>query len=74
MRTDLVIFYLVKAKETAHTRSSEAPVAKEDAFRNTLTLLILLRNPPGDLSMHIRDDLVEGFCDIFSFHRYASHC
>lgn len=66
---DLVILYLTKAKEIIHTRSFEAPLAKEEAFRNTLTLLILLKNPPGDLAAHVKEDVVDGFCDIFAFNR-----
>lgn len=69
---DLVILYLTKAKEIIHTRSFEAPLAKEEAFRNTLTLLILLKNPPGDLAAHVKEDVVDGFCDIFAFNRYRS--
>lgn len=69
-RVDLVTHYLAKAKEIVHNRSYEAAGAKEDAFRNTLSLLILLQNPPGDLAAHVKEDIVDGFCEIFTFNRY----
>lgn len=61
---------MAKAKEIVHSRKSEASVAKDEAFRNTLTLLILLQNPPGDLAAHVKEDIVDGFCKIFAFNRY----
>lgn len=66
---DLVTHYLAKAKEIAHSRSFEAAVAKEDAFRNTLTLLILLQNPPGDIAAYVKSDIVESFNEIFTLNR-----
>ncbi|KAG0604904.1 hypothetical protein M758_9G018000 [Ceratodon purpureus] len=66
---DFVSHYLAKAKEIVHNRKFEAAVAKEESFRNTLTLLILLQNPPGDLAAHVKEDIVDGFCEIFAFNR-----
>jgi hypothetical protein len=66
---DLLHFYLEKAKEIAHGHAFEASIAKEEAFRNMLTLLCLLQNPPGDLSPHVREEIVESFCEIFSLLR-----
>jgi hypothetical protein len=69
---DLVSHYLAKAKEMVHNRKYEASVAKEEGFRNTLTLLILLQNPPGDIAAHVKEDVVDGFCEIFAFSRYQA--
>jgi hypothetical protein len=66
---DLLHFYLEKAKEIAHGHAFEPSIAKEEAFRNMLTLLCLLQNPPGDLSPHVREEIVESFCEIFSLLR-----
>lgn len=71
MCVDLVANYLAKAKDIVHGRAIEASVAKEEAFRNMLTLLTLLQYPPGELAAYIKDDIIDGFCDVFSFHRYC---
>ena len=67
---DLVSHYLAKAKEIVQNSKVEAAVTKEEAFRNTLTLLILLQNPPGDIAAHVKEDVVDGFCEIFASNRY----
>lgn len=43
---------------------------KEELFRWMLTLHSLLENPPGDFPVDIREEIVKGFVQIFSFVRY----
>lgn len=61
--------YLARGKEIVQSRPFEAAGAKEEAFRNALTLLILLQNPPGDIAAHVKEAVVDGFCEIFTFNR-----
>lgn len=41
----------------------------EEVFRCILTLHSLLENPPGDFPDNFREDIVNGFVEIFSFIR-----
>ncbi|KAK8914460.1 Serine/threonine-protein kinase ATM [Platanthera zijinensis] len=56
------------------TVSKKGPVlssSKEESFRCALTLHVLLENPPGDFPDNIRDSLVAGFIEMFSYIRCA---
>ncbi|KAL3675793.1 hypothetical protein R1sor_025741 [Riccia sorocarpa] len=62
---DLVHFYLEKAKEISRTITADVSLGKEEAFRNSSTLHVLLQHPPGDFPEVLLVNVVDDFVDIF---------
>lgn len=61
----------MKVKEIIYICLFEVFLVKEEVFRNILILFILLKNLFGDLVVYVKEDVVDGFCDIFVFNRYC---
>ncbi|BBN18785.1 serine-protein kinase ATM [Marchantia polymorpha subsp. ruderalis] len=63
--SDLLHFYMEKAKEISRTITTEVSLAKEEAFRNTSSLHSLLQHPPGDFPDVLLVNIVDDFIEIF---------
>ena len=65
--------YIEKVETSLAEKNDNQGNLKEEAFRFVLTLHSLLENPPGDFSDELREDIVKGFVQIFSFVRYINN-
>ncbi|EPS60420.1 hypothetical protein M569_14382 [Genlisea aurea] len=67
--SDLVLLFMEKVERSLSKESAGQSIPREDVFRFTLTLQSLLENPPGDIPVELRGDMVKGFVRIFSYVR-----
>ncbi|KAJ8771786.1 hypothetical protein K2173_026963 [Erythroxylum novogranatense] len=65
----LVLLYIERVETSLGGKSSSRCNQKEEAFRCILTLHALLEHPPGDFPDDVREGIVKGFVQIFSFTR-----
>lgn len=65
--------YIQKVETGVEGKNDNQVNLKEEVFRCVLTLLSLLENPPGDFPHELREDIVKGFVQIFSFIRYIKN-
>ncbi|KAJ4840216.1 hypothetical protein Tsubulata_002970 [Turnera subulata] len=65
----LVLLYMEKVETNLSGKDSAQCIPKEEVFRCILTLHSLLENPPGDFATDVREEIVKGFVQIFSFVR-----
>ncbi|XP_043813489.1 serine/threonine-protein kinase ATM isoform X5 [Manihot esculenta] len=65
----LVRMYIQKVETGVEGKNDNQVNLKEETFRCILTLHSLLENPPGDFPHELREDIVKGFVQIFSFIR-----
>lgn len=68
----LVLSYIEKVESSLKEKISSQYHQKEEGFRSILTLHLLLENPPGDFPETLREDIVKGFVQIFSFLRCSN--
>ncbi|KAJ9163749.1 hypothetical protein P3X46_023383 [Hevea brasiliensis] len=61
--------YIEKVETGVEGKNDNQVSLKEEVFRCILTLHSLLENPPGDFPDELREDIVKGFVQIFSFVR-----
>lgn len=65
----LVLLYIEKVVTSLDGNDSSQGNPKEEVFRCILTLHSLFENPPGDFPVDVREDIVKGLVQIFSFVR-----
>ncbi|XP_011028561.1 PREDICTED: serine/threonine-protein kinase ATM [Populus euphratica] len=65
----LVLLYIEKVVTSLDGNDSSQSNPKEEFFRCILTLHSLFENPPGDFPVDVREDIVKGLVQIFSFVR-----
>ncbi|XP_048228650.1 serine/threonine-protein kinase ATM isoform X3 [Ricinus communis] len=65
----LMRLYIEKVETSLADKNDNQGNLKEEAFRCVLTLHSLLENPPGDFPDELREDIVKGIVQIFSFIR-----
>ncbi|XP_057988495.1 serine/threonine-protein kinase ATM isoform X2 [Hevea brasiliensis] len=65
----LMRLYIEKVETGVEGKNDNQVSLKEEVFRCILTLHSLLENPPGDFPDELREDIVKGFVQIFSFVR-----
>ncbi|XP_034925984.1 serine/threonine-protein kinase ATM isoform X2 [Populus alba] len=65
----LVLLYIEKVVTSLDGNDSSHGNPKEEVFRCILTLHSLFENPPGDFPVDVREDIVKGLVQIFSFVR-----
>ncbi|XP_061953335.1 serine/threonine-protein kinase ATM isoform X2 [Populus nigra] len=65
----LVLLYIEKVVTSLDGNDSSQGNLKEEVFRCILTLHSLFENPPGDFPVDVREDIVKGLVQIFSFVR-----
>lgn len=64
--SSFVVLYMKKVATGFDANFSNQASSKEESFRCTLTLHVLLENPPGDYPDNMRQEVLNGFCAIFS--------
>ncbi|KAF6985526.1 hypothetical protein CFC21_003377 [Triticum aestivum] len=64
--SNLVVLYMKKVATGFDANFSNQASSKEESFRCTWTLHVLLENPPGDYPDTMREEVLNGFCAIFS--------
>uniref|UniRef100_A0ACD5TS08 Uncharacterized protein n=1 Tax=Avena sativa TaxID=4498 RepID=A0ACD5TS08_AVESA len=64
--SNLVVLYMKKVATGFNANFSNQAGSKEESFRCTWTLHVLLENPPGDYPDTMREEVLNGFCTIFS--------
>ncbi|XP_047054644.1 serine/threonine-protein kinase ATM isoform X1 [Lolium rigidum] len=64
--SSLVVLYMKKVATAFDANFSNQAGSKEESFRSTWTLHVLLENPPGDYPDTMREEVLNGFCTIFS--------
>nr|CAB3476606.1 unnamed protein product [Digitaria exilis] len=64
--SSFVAFYMKKVAAVFDAKFSNHASSKDESFRCTLTLHVLLENPPGDYPDIMREDVINGFIAIFS--------
>lgn len=60
------MLYIKKVATGFDANFSNQASSKEESFRCTWTLHVLLENPPGDYPDTMREEVLNGFCAIFS--------
>ncbi|KAH7550462.1 hypothetical protein JRO89_XS13G0195500 [Xanthoceras sorbifolium] len=65
----LLLLYMEKVESSLKDKNSIQYNQKEEVFRCILTFHSLLENPPGDFPETLREGIVKGFVQIFSFVR-----
>lgn len=65
----LLLLFMEKVELSVKDKNNSQYNHKEEVFRYTLTLHSLLENHPGDFPETLREDVVKGFVQIFSFMR-----
>nr|CAB3472554.1 unnamed protein product [Digitaria exilis] len=66
-----VALYMKKVATVFDAKFSNHASSKDESFRCTLTLHVLLENPPGDYPDIMREDVINGFIAIFSHIRQS---
>lgn len=66
-----VVLYMKKVATGFDEKISNQASSKEESFRCTLTLHVLLENPPGDYPDIMREEVLCGFCAICSNIRHV---
>ncbi|XP_062191304.1 serine/threonine-protein kinase ATM isoform X2 [Phragmites australis] len=64
--SSFVVLYMKKVALGFDAKFSNQESSKDESFRCTSTLHILLENPPGDYPDIMREDILNGFSAIFS--------
>ncbi|KAF2947934.1 serine/threonine-protein kinase ATM isoform X2 [Oryza sativa Japonica Group] len=64
--SSFVVLYMKKVATGFDEKISNQASSKEESFRCTLTLHVLLENPPGDYPDIMREEVLCGFCAICS--------
>nr|XP_034595825.1 serine/threonine-protein kinase ATM isoform X4 [Setaria viridis] len=64
--SSFVALYMKKVATVFNAKFSNQASSKDESFRCTLTLHVLLENPPGDYPDIMREEVINGFCAIFS--------
>ncbi|PVH39126.1 hypothetical protein PAHAL_5G442300 [Panicum hallii] len=60
-----VVHYMKKVTTVLDAKFSNQASSKDESFRCTLTLHVLLENPPGDYPDTMREEVINGFSAIF---------
>ena len=60
-----VAHYMKKVTTVLDAKFNNQASSKDESFRCTLTLHVLLENPPGDYPDIMRDEVINGFSAIF---------
>ncbi|KAK1564596.1 hypothetical protein Q3G72_006661 [Acer saccharum] len=63
----LLLVYMEKVESSLKEKNNSQHNQKEEIFRCISTLHSLLENPPGDIPETLREAIVKGFVQIFSF-------
>jgi hypothetical protein len=69
--SSFVVLYMKKVATGFDEKISNQASSKEESFRCTLTLHVLLENPPGDYPDIMREEVLCGFCAICSNIRHV---
>ncbi|KAJ1282905.1 hypothetical protein BS78_03G087400 [Paspalum vaginatum] len=64
--SSFVVLYVKKLATGFDSKFSNQAASKDESFRCTLTLHVLLENPPGDYPGIMREEVLNGFSAIFS--------
>ncbi|CAL4957640.1 unnamed protein product [Urochloa decumbens] len=67
--SSFVALYMKKVATVFDAKFSNQASSKDESFRCTLTLHVLLENPPGDYPDIMRKEVIDGFSAIFSHMR-----
>jgi hypothetical protein len=63
--SDFVSLYMKKVASAFDAKFSNQASSKDESFRCTLTLHVLLENPPSDYPDIMREEVLNGFSAIF---------